>query len=149
MPTINQLATIDTVNSGDLLPTYSASNGDARKMSIGALLTYFKETFTSPTFVTSITAIENGQTVSATDDSTNQWVLLTPAGTIATGTVVLPISTGLVDGQEVMVTSSNTITALTINGNGSTVEGGPTTIGATSPFKLRYNLLTTSWYKAV
>lgn len=149
MPTINQLSTIDTVSSGDLLPTYSTSNGDARKMSIGTLLTYFKETFTSPTFVTSITAIENGQTVSATNDSTNQWVLLTPAGTIATGTVVLPISTGLVDGQEVMVTSSNTITALTINGNGSTVVGGPTTIGATSPFKLRYNLLNTSWYKAV
>lgn len=147
--TIDQLSSTDTLNGSDLFPLFSNANGDARKTSLTNLLTYFKESFTAPDFITTITAAVNGQTVSMSDNSTNQWACLTPAGTIATGTIVFPISTGLVDGQEIIVTSSNTITALTINGNGSTVVGGPTTIGATSPFKMKYNLLTTSWYKVV
>ena len=149
MPTINQLSSTDTLSGNDLAVIYSANNGDDRKISITNFLNYFKESFTAPDFITTITAAVNGQTVSMTDDSTNQWALLSPAGTIATATIVFPISTGLVDGQEIIVTSSQTITALTINGNGSTVSGGPTTIGATSPMKMKYNVLTTSWHKVV
>ncbi len=38
MPTINQLNSIDTPSGSDLLPLYSQSNGDARKLSLSNLL---------------------------------------------------------------------------------------------------------------
>lgn len=40
MPTINQLSAIETPESSDQLPVYSADNGDARKLSFGRLATW-------------------------------------------------------------------------------------------------------------
>ncbi len=150
MPAINQLPTIATadVSGSDNLPVYSSANGDARKMSVSALLAYFKTTFTAPDLVAASLVPVTGQTVASVDDSTSQWHLLQPAGTLATLTVVLPISTGLVDGQEVLITSTQIVTTLTVNGNGSTVNGALTTLAAANAFfKLRYNLITTSWFR--
>ena len=149
MATINQLSTISAVNQSDLLAAYSAADGDARKMSVGTLLTYFKTTFTDPVFITAVNSPVTGATITQPDDSTNQWAILTPAGTIATLTIVLPAVANLVDGQEILVTSSQIVTALTLNLNGATSADGVTAMTANGQFKLKYNLQTTSWYKVV
>jgi len=49
MPQINQLPVLNTISSGDQLPVYSPNNGDARRTSIGSLLTFFQQSFASPT----------------------------------------------------------------------------------------------------
>jgi hypothetical protein len=49
MPTINQLPVLSPISSGDQLPVYSPNNGDARRTSIGSLLTFFQQSFASPT----------------------------------------------------------------------------------------------------
>ena len=117
--------------------------------SIGTLLTYFKTTFTDPVFITAVNSPVTGATITQPDDSTNQWAILTPAGTIATLTIVLPAVANLVDGQEILVTSSQIVTALTLNLNGATSADGVTAMTANGQFKLKYNLQTTSWYKVV
>lgn len=43
MPTINLLASVDSVSSGDQLPIYSQGNGDARKASINTLMQYIQD----------------------------------------------------------------------------------------------------------
>lgn len=45
MPTINQLSSIDTLSSGDQIPVYSASNGDARKASMSAIKDFVQTDF--------------------------------------------------------------------------------------------------------
>jgi hypothetical protein len=71
------------------------------------------------------------------------FLLLSPSGTLAAGTVVLPTA---VDGQEVIVHSRQTVTALTVTpGSGDAVSGTPTTITVTSPFRLRYDAINKLW----
>lgn len=147
MSSINQLSTISSLSSGDLFVVYNGANGDTRKCSLNTLLTYFEDTFTAPDFDEIVNVPINGFNVSFTDSSANQWLILRPAGTLATGTITLPVSTGLVDGQELIVNTTQEVTALTVAGNGATVNGAPTTLTANATFKLRYNLTTTEWYR--
>ena len=90
-----------------------------------------------------------GFTVPVTDSSSSVWLVLTPSGTLATGTITLPAVANCVQSQEILVSSSQTVTALTINANGGTVVGAPTTIVSTSPFKLRFEPVLKTWYRVV
>lgn len=74
-------------------------------------------------------------------------MLLQPAGTLASGTIVLPLNTSTPDGTEVLITTTQTITALAIGLNGAVaVNGTPTTLSAGAAVRLRYYQSTLSWY---
>lgn len=148
MSEINRLTAISTITGAEMIPAYSTALGTAGKFTVTSLLAYFEDTFTAPDYVEDINVPVSGQTLTLTDSSTNKWLIIRPAGTIAALTITMPDVDNLVDGQEIIFSSSQTITALTISLNGATaIVGVPTTMGATSPFKLRYNLTGTSWYK--
>jgi hypothetical protein len=149
MAQINQLALLTTVSSGDQLPVYSSQNGDARRLSISSLLQYFQQTFASPNVATTVYVPTTGFSISLPTPTTQAlWVLLQPAGTLATGTITLPLNTGVADGTEILMTSTQTVTALTVAGNGATdVFGSPTTLGAAAPARLRWYAATNSWYR--
>ena len=51
------------------------------------------------------------------------------------------------DGQEVLVTSTQAVTALTVSGNGSTVYGAPSALTANAFFKLRFDGVVKAWYR--
>jgi hypothetical protein len=71
-------------------------------------------------------------------------LLLDPAGTIATLTVVLPLSP--IDGQEAQISTSQTVTALTVTpGTGSTLVPTITTVTAAAPVDLVYHAATQKW----
>jgi hypothetical protein len=149
MPTINQLPLLANVSSGDQIPVYTPSNGDARSMSVSSLLTYFQQSFSSPTLATNLYVPATGfnQTV-PTPVAQQQWMLLQPAGTLATGTITFPLNTGVPDGTEVLITSTQTITALTLAANGaSNIFGAVTTIAAGGFVRYRFYQPTNSWYR--
>lgn len=146
MPTINNLSTVSTVTSGDLVPIYSQSNGDARAASMSTILAYVKSNFASPDFETVTAAPTSGFTETLDASTKGIWLILSPAATLASGTIVLPAPAACFDGQTIIVTSSKEITTLTVNGNGGTVNGAPTTLGADGFFQLRYYALTTTWW---
>lgn len=81
--------------------------------------------------------------VNVNDNDTH--LLLNAAGTLATGTIVLPAAVNLRDKQTLLVTSNQEVTALTIDGNGITVNGAPTTIAQYGYFKLKYDLTLGVW----
>ena len=149
MPTINQLSSIDTLSSGDLIPVYVPNNGDARKVSINQLLTYFQTSFASPTMAVNLYTPSTGFNVTVpTPVSQQQWMLLQPAGTLATGTITLPLNTGTPDGTEILITSTQTITAFTLAINGAAqIFGNISTIAAGAAVRYRYYLATNSWYR--
>lgn len=78
-------------------------------------------------------------------DGTNT-VLFTPAGTLASGTVVLPPNP--TDGLRVYVSTDKEITALTVNANvGQTITTPPTTLLPGLGFGYLYNESATTWYR--
>ena len=149
MPSINQLPVIGQVSPGDQIPVYTPNNGDARRMSVNALLQYFQQTFASPTLSTNLYVPGSGFNITVpTPVSNDQWMLLQPAGTLATGTITLPLNTGVPDGTTVLITTTQEITSLTIALNGaSAIFGGVTFLGAGTATAIRFYQPTNSWYQ--
>lgn len=149
MPTINQLPVLNTISSGDQLPVYSPNNGDARRASIGSLLTFFQQSFASPTLSVNLYVPGSGFNITVpTPVSQDQWMLLQPAGTLATGTITLPLNTGVPDGTTVLITTTQEITSLTIALNGATaLYGGVSFLGAGTATAIRFYQPTNSWYQ--
>ena len=88
-----------------------------------------------------------GFTTTITDSSSSVWLVLTPNGTLAAGTITLPAAADCVESQEVLVSSSQTVTALTINANGALTVGAPTTVSAGEFFRLRFEPVLKTWYR--
>lgn len=148
MPTINQLPVLSTISSGDQLPVYSPNNGDARRTSIGSLLTFFQQSFASPTVSVNLYVPSSGFNITVpTPVSEAQWMLIQPAGTLTSGTVTLPLNTSVPDGTTVLITTTQEITTFAIALNGATaIYGAVTTLAAGSATEIRYYQPTNSWY---
>lgn len=148
MPTINQLSSISQLSSGDQIAVYSTSNGDARRSSISTLLAFFQQQFASPTMSTNVYVPTTGFSLAVpTPVAEQQWMLLQPVSTLATGTITLPLNTTTADGTEVLITTTQDITALTISLNGATaVFGSPATLQGGAAVRLRFYSATNSWY---
>ena len=149
MATINQLSQMAQVSGADLLPVYSSTNGDARKLSVSALLTYFQTTFAAPTMATNVYVPSTGFSIAVpTPVAQQQWIILQPVATLATGTITLPLNTTTPDGTEVLVSTTQQITAFTLSLNGaSAAYGDPTTLAAEDFFRMRFVQSTNSWYR--
>ena len=73
-------------------------------------------------------------------------VVFTPAATLATGTVTMPLAPS--DGMTVTISSSQIITALTVSANtGQSIINAITTILAGGTASYIYRLSNTTWYK--
>jgi hypothetical protein len=149
MPQINQLSSISQVSGANQIPVYDQNNGDARKMSVSALLQYFQATFAAPTVATNLFTPGTGFNLAVpTPVSEQQWMIIQPAGTLASGTITLPLNTGTPDGTEVLVTTTQQITAFTLALNGAANGyGAPTTLAAQDFFRMRFYQATNSWYR--
>lgn len=72
-------------------------------------------------------------------------LVMNPAGTLATGTITMPASPA--DGMTITFSSTQTITALTVNANtGQSIVRKPTSFGAGSAMTFVYRLSNTTWY---
>jgi hypothetical protein len=97
MPTINQLAAVDSLSAGDSVPVYAPSQGDARKFSLTTLVSFLSGAFSS------LTASS---------------YLATTATTVAN----LPSAATAGAGARAMVTDSNTATFnATVAGGGANI----------------------------
>jgi hypothetical protein len=73
-------------------------------------------------------------------------LILTPAATLATGTVTMPAAP--VKGQILHLASTHTVTSLTLSANaGQSVQNAITTISATTPATYMYIDSATTWYR--
>jgi hypothetical protein len=148
MPTINQLPLLAQVSPGDQFAVYTPNNGDARRLPVSSLLTFFQQNFASPSLSVNLYVPGTGFNIQApTPVSQQQWILLQPAGVLASGTVTLPLNTLTPDGTEILITSTQTITAFSIGLNSATaIYGGVTTLTAGSAVRFRFYQPTNSWY---
>jgi hypothetical protein len=149
MALIYQLPLLSQVSAGDQLAVYAPNTGDARRLPISQLLQYFQQVFAAPTLATNLYTPGTGFNIAMPAPvSQQQWVLLQPAGTLATGTVTLPLNTATPDGTEVLITTTQQITGFTLAPNNATaLYGDPTTLAAEDFFRMRFYQATNSWYR--
>jgi hypothetical protein len=117
-------------------------------MSISSLLAYFQQTFAAPALASNLYTPGTGFNIAVPTPTDQQWILIQPAGTLAAGTVTLPLNTQTPDGSEVLVTTTQIITTFTLAANGAAqLYGAPTTLAAGAYFRMRYVQATNSWYR--
>jgi len=85
----------------------------------------------------------NGGTSNLVRDAT--FVLLNPSATIAGHTLLFP--TNMEDGQSFEFFTTQTITTLTLNGNGNAIYGGPASLAAFGFFTMRYQSTIAGWVR--
>lgn len=146
MPTINQLSATTSLTTSDKLVVYSQDNGDARKATLSTLLNFLHDNYQDEGLTTQVTVPLTGQNVVLPTQTTSLWVILDPAGTLASLTVTLPAVASAFDGQEVSIATTAGITSFSIGGNGATVFGAPTTLPASSFITLKFSVAQTAWY---
>ena len=148
MPEINQLTAVDEVFAGDAVPIYSASNGDARKASLTVIRDFIQDNLDLNVDLTHQYAAPSatGFTVTLTDNGESKWLILTPDADYAAGTIVFPSIANAVDDQDILITTTKAVNTLTLNGNGSTVVGGPTNLNANTSVRFRYDTVLDRWY---
>jgi len=150
MARIDLYPSVSTLQGGTLFLAYDASNSDTRKTSLTSLQAYMQANldFTSGALTPQYSApAATGFSVQVTDSSANTWLVLTPLAGYAAGTLVLPAVTNAVIGQEILVNCTQAVTTLTIDGNGATVVGAPTTLAANDYFRLKYESVLKTWYR--
>jgi hypothetical protein len=61
------------------------------------------------------------------------------------GTFILPSIDYRADGQEILVTSTQSVSSVVFTLSGSTVVGGPTSLVTGGFFRLRYDSISNTW----
>jgi hypothetical protein len=147
MPTINQLSAINSLSAGDNILVYAPGEGDTRRASLSTLLAFFESYFADPDYTTQISApTSSGFNLQLGAQTQSLFLIINPTGAFAAGTITLPPVASCFDGQEILVVSSQSIAALTVNGNGGTLLGVPGALGAGGFFTIRFNSLQATWY---
>lgn len=142
-----------TPTAASQLPFYDPQNGADRRASLAQLAEVLQELLASSGQMVSQYAAPSatgfGVQVAPFTEGGSVFLLLTPAAAYAAGTVTLPAVASCTHGQEVLVHSTQAVTALTVAGNGaSVVSGAPTTLAAGGSFRLRFDAVLQGWYRA-
>lgn len=136
-----------TIKTNDQVPFSSFDNGQDRKASVAELLALVTQAAVQP-FPTQYAAPNaTGFTVAVTALGVSAYLLLTPLAGYAAGTITLPAVATCVDGQEFLVSCTQSVATLTVGGNGATVNGAPTALAANGFFRLRFDAVNDSWYR--
>ena len=144
----SRLNVTQTVSSGDLLPVYSQTKGMTMAAALSTIAAYIQTLLTSPlTYVPIYSVPLTGTVIPDNGQTYNKWIIIQPAGTIAALTVTFPPFGVAIDGQEIQLTSTQTITALTISAVGSSVIGANAGLSTTTPITFKYNQPLNVWFR--
>lgn len=139
------------IAAADSIPFASAANGSDRRTSVSQLIALIQSTLTDNggpvTQYAAPAATGFSVAIAPPTNGASVWLLLTPVAGYAAGTITLPAQAACIDGQELIVNSTQAVTTLTVAGNGSTVNGAPTTLAANAFFRLRFDGVFKAWYR--
>lgn len=149
MSTIGRLTRTDTVAPGDVVPVYVQNMGDARGASMSVILAFIQDSLViqGSDFVTQYALpATTAFNIQINNTSKNTHLILAPTGAFAAGTVTLPALANLIGGQQIIVTTTHAVTALTIAPSGAAVIGAPSGLGANQSFMMMFDSSSSTWY---
>lgn len=140
-----------TPELGDQIPFNSTANGEDSKCSVSALADLLSDQLDAATGLITQYYAPNATgwsvTVLPTVSGGSIWLLITPNAGYAAGSITLPAQANCVDGQEVLITSTQAVTTLTLSGNGAVVNGAPAALTTNQAFRLRFEGVAKAWYR--
>ena len=139
----------DNPTSADQCLIWDSENSDWRLTTLSDVFSLFNESFLNvilePDSQYAAPAV-TGFDVQINANNRDTHLILTPASTLAEGTITLPTPANLRDKQLLICNCTQQVTALTIEGNGAAaVNGGPTALGADDFFTLKYDATLNTW----
>ncbi|MEQ1105227.1 transcriptional regulator [Acinetobacter ursingii] len=140
----------DSLIEGDQFVMFRGNCTDYRVLPIDQLLEWVLAKIPTPEYKqpTIQRFNPNGNfTIEIDNNDAGTYLVMNPSIEIQNGTIKLPSIFNVKDGQEILVTSSQQITNLSFDGNGATLVGEPNAMGATAFFKLKYDVLSHTWYR--
>lgn len=151
MPTIDQLSQASSIGDADELALFSKANGDTRKVTAPQLADYLLQAIEGAPDETiySLTTDGNSFTVAVLPATPggSAWAIITLSIPAPAGTIFLPGIDDRAHGQEVLVTCTQAVAALTINGSGAAVAGAPASLAANGFFRMRFDSISSTWYR--
>ena len=151
MGNIYDQSQVDIIQGTDLLPIWATNQADTRRTSITLLQSYLQANLDFPVgvFTNQYSSPATGFNVVVLGG--NYWLIITPVGTLAAGTITLPDINSLTGNEEVLVNCTQIITTLTVVENSSNTEtavvGAPTSLAANGFFRMKYDNLSKNWYR--
>lgn len=144
-----KLSRTDKISIGDLAVIWKQCDSDFFGVPITKLVEFINQHLTSAgSFETQYAAPSSSGFSIQVRSGANIHLILTPTAGFADGTIVLPPVTGLDDKQEILVNCTQQISSLVIDGSGATaVTGEPGSVGADDFFRLKFDKLTSTWYR--
>lgn len=139
-----------TATGASQVPFYDPTNGQDRRASLLELAAVIQELLgAADDYISAYETPGTGDTVSILPFQAGGSVLmlLTPLATLATLTVQLPLKDQCQHGQELLLHSTQIVTALTVDANGAGISGAPTTLAAGGFFRLRFDAVNEAWYR--
>ena len=147
-PYIPNLSTAITLPSGFYFIGAQGNSNNSQRVSSAAVLAWIEENLSfaaTKSYYSAPSATGFTTTIPDTDD--NYWLILTPAAGYAAGTIVLPSATAARDQQTVQVNCTQAVTTLTVTSSGGTVTGEPASLSANDFFSLRFDGVTSTWFR--
>ena len=143
-----RLPVTQTVISGDMLPIYVQDQGVSMAAALSTVAAYIQALLSPANYWENIYSIPvAAQSIAASVSTNNLWYVLQPAGTIATLTLALPSVSTAIDGQEVMLSTTNTVTAITLTSTGNTIIGASSGLSSTTPQRFKYLQTLVTWVR--
>ncbi|HCA5022803.1 TPA: transcriptional regulator [Acinetobacter baumannii] len=146
----NRLNETDALEIGDQFVLYKGGCTDFRAVPTSTVLAWILENIPVITPASGIIQLFNPTadfTIEITNNPVSTYLVMNPLTGITNGTIKLPPLTRLVDGQEVLVTSSQQISNLTIDGNGAALIGDPNALSASGFFTMKFEKVSQTWYR--
>lgn len=143
---IGSLTAVSEIGPGDSWVIWSAANQDTRRVPETvqrAFIAAHAPSGQAPLVAQYAAPSATGFTV--TVGNGDAWLILTPTAGFATGTIVLPANRTA--GQRVQVICTQAVTALTVDGAGTTVTGAPTTLAANAFFTMAFDAVLAAWFR--
>jgi hypothetical protein len=146
MSNIGSLSAASAVSPGDSFAIWSGDNQDTRRVPESVMREFIASAgvdVQAP--LVAQYAAPSATAFGVTVNAGNAWLILTPTAGFAAGTITLPASRTA--GQRVQVNCTQAVTALTVDGAGTTVTGAPTTLAANAFFTMTYDAVLNAWFR--
>lgn len=147
MRSINNLSRTDDISPSDLIPVYQG--GTTRAGTVSELAEAVAEIIEGSPDQTIYNLPASGDSFSLSvvpaSVGASAWVKLDLNAPKASATITLPSIDVRASGQEILVTTDEAITALSVVASNATVVGAPTTLAANGFFRMRYDNLPSTW----
>lgn len=148
---IDKLTRVSSLDATDLIALFSRGSGGDASTTLTTLAAFIQTLLAVPGVMATQYAAPSATgfnvTIAPLTSGGDVFLPMRPAAAYAAGTITLPELSTCIDGQEVLVTSTQAVTTLTVAGNGSTVLGAPTALTTNSFFKLRFDGVFSAWHR--